>query len=102
MRYHLYVDSTSGWLKVTRKILQQLNIDDLISSSSKEMGDTIFLNRDTDMSFFIEAWQDYVGCQFPLIAIHYSLKDPSSIRNYPFYKLKRREEYNARRNYAGF
>jgi len=50
-----YDDSGHGWLKVPIRTLEELEIEDQITSSSYERGPNAYLEEDQDMTTFMEA-----------------------------------------------
>lgn len=86
LKYHLYADPGHAWLKVRLKTIRQLNIQKNISKYSYTSGSFIFLEEDVDMPLFINAWQDRVGCAFPVIERH-TAEEKSWIRQYPKYQI---------------
>lgn len=78
-----YNDPSHGWLAVKKKLLEELNILDLISSCSYEKGKTIYLEEDHDLSIFLRK------CEESNISLNIEEKhtnNRSQIRTYNFYK----------------
>ena len=62
-RTHEYVhhqDASGGWVEVPRQLLIDLGINGVISSASRQLGRTVYLEDDTDAeilrSVLTEAW----------------------------------------------
>lgn len=53
--YDFYSDPRHGWLKVSRKELEELGIADDISSYSYQYNNHVYLEEDCDLGRFIEA-----------------------------------------------
>ena len=51
--YKYFVGDTKGWVEVRKDELGAANLLDLISTSSYEKGDYIYLDEDIDLSFFV-------------------------------------------------
>ena len=52
MIYRYFVGDTKGWVEVRKDELARANVLDLISTSSYEKGDYLYLDEDVDLSFF--------------------------------------------------
>lgn len=50
--FRFYSDPGHGWLKVPRKLLQELGIDDEISSYSYQRSDYVYIEEDCDLCSF--------------------------------------------------
>lgn len=55
MKFDFYADPGHGWLKVPRKLLCDLGIEDKITSYSYQRGEWAYLEEDQDASTFIHA-----------------------------------------------
>ena len=55
--YSYYSDPGHGWLKVSRKELIKLGIQNQISSYSYQRKDSVYLEEDTDMRLFVNTLQ---------------------------------------------
>ncbi len=53
--FDFYEDPGHGWLKVPRKLLRELRIEDKVSSYSFQYGDFAYLEEDCDMTLFEQA-----------------------------------------------
>ncbi len=51
--YKYFVGDTKGWVEVRKDELGAANLLDLISTSSYEKGEYIYLDEDIDLSFFV-------------------------------------------------
>jgi hypothetical protein len=52
-KYDFYQDPGHGWLKVTRKEIYKLGIENDISPFSYQRGDYVYLEEDGDLSKFL-------------------------------------------------
>lgn len=80
--YQFYEDPGHGWLKVSRKELRRLGIEDRISSFSYQNNEDVFLEEDSDMSVFMSAKEtrgETVGIK------HHHTNKTSKIRKYNCY-----------------
>ena len=64
--YKYFVGDTKGWVEVRKDELGAANLLDLISTSSYEKGDYIYLDEDIDLSFFV----DFLGDLSMIQEIH--------------------------------
>ena len=86
MKFTLYSDPGHGWLKVSKKLLTELNIADKISSYSYQRGDFAFLEEDCDLAVFFEA----MSVKGETIEYKYQIGNKTSrIRNYDSYKYEK-------------
>ena len=53
MKFNSYSDPGHGWLKVPRKLLNKLGIEDQISRYSYQRGDFAYLEEDGDLTLFM-------------------------------------------------
>ncbi|MBU2722938.1 hypothetical protein [Acidithiobacillus ferridurans] len=81
--FDVYSDPGHGWVKVTRKELQSLNLEDKISTYSYQLHDSVYLEEDCDASVFIAALKK-LGVT-PAFREHTSSRR-SRIRNYNHYR----------------
>ena len=83
MKFTLYSDPGHGWLKVSKKLLNELNIADKISSYSYQRKDDAFLEEDCDLSVFFDA----MNAKGRTIEYRYQITNKTSkIRKYESYK----------------
>ena len=87
--YVFYEDAGHAWLKVSRKELDDLHVDTLISCFSYTKGDYVYLEEDADLTTYLRAkgldtreavqtwWDANVQTQ---------LSNRSSVRNYEAFK----------------
>jgi len=54
IKHNFFTDGSHGWLKVSKKRLDKLNILDKITSCSFMRGDYVYLEEDCDLSTYIE------------------------------------------------
>jgi hypothetical protein len=80
MVFNVYSDPSHGWAKVSRQLLQELNILDRISSYSYQRKDYVYLEEDCDLSLLVETLQSK-GIKFSFKEYHGN--KTSRIRNYP-------------------
>lgn len=59
--YVFYSDPGHGWLAVKRKFLKELGILDKITRFSYQRGDTVYLEEDVDVGFFVQAFEARYG-----------------------------------------
>jgi len=55
IKHEFFTDGSHGWLKVSRKRLEKLNILDKITSCSFYKGNNLYLEEDCDLSTYITA-----------------------------------------------
>jgi len=53
--YDFYADPGHGWLKVSRKELRELSVEDKVSVSSYQRGAFVYLEEDCDAGIFLDA-----------------------------------------------
>lgn len=86
-RYTFHADAGHGWLEVPRSDIQALDIDGLISVSSHQKGNRVFLEEDRDALLFHHALEKALGRD--LKAEDFSREvfdgDESTIRGYDRY-----------------
>lgn len=56
MKFIYFTDPGHGWLKVPRKLLEDLGIADQISHYSYQRGDYVYLEEDMDYTRFFNAY----------------------------------------------
>ncbi|GAI27681.1 unnamed protein product, partial [marine sediment metagenome] len=56
-KFDFYSDPSHGWLKVQRKELAELGIENEISVYSYQKGDAVYLEEDSDAPKFMDAWE---------------------------------------------
>lgn len=85
-KYDFYSDSMHGWLKVERRELVELGIENQISGYSYQKGDCVYLEEDGDASKFMDAWEAKHQVKLMNSQITYHIADRASkIRRYqPF------------------
>ncbi len=85
MVFNYFHDPGHGWIKITRRKLQEFGIHKSISTCSYESwdGKDVFLEEDDDASKLFNVLKDK-GISYT-VRNHYSNKQ-SKIRNYPCYK----------------
>lgn len=85
-KYDFYSDPGHGWLKVERKELVELGIENQISGYSYQKGDFVYLEEDGDASKFMDAWEKKHDAKLMNSQITYHIADRASkIRSYqPF------------------
>ena len=81
--YNFYSDPGHGWLRVEKKDVLALAIQNKISSCSYKNGTGIFLEEDGDMGVFLDAYKEKCGT-LPKINYH-TTNRTSRIRKYPSY-----------------
>ena len=59
--YKLYSDPGHGWLSVKRKDLEELNILKEVSHCSYQKGKSVYLEEDSDLMKFIDAYKEKNG-----------------------------------------
>jgi hypothetical protein len=83
-----YSDPGHGWLKVPRKLLKELGIEEKITSFSYQLGDFVYLEEDCDASAFASAMEEKYKAPFKELVemkSNYSNKQ-SKIRSYPRFR----------------
>lgn len=83
MKFHSYADPGHGWLKVPRKLLVKLGIEDKITHYSYQRGDFAYLEEDADLSTFWKA-MDAAGIKVEMR--HRTADRTSKIRSYASYR----------------
>jgi hypothetical protein len=83
-KFNYYQDPSHGWVKVNRKLLHKLKIEDRITGFSYQKGDNVYLEEDCDLSVLIEALK-LVGVT-PKFIQRYTHRS-SKIRSYHKYSL---------------
>lgn len=83
--FEFYSDPGHGWLKVDKKDVLNLSIQDKISTCSYKNGRSIFLEEDGDAGVFLKAYKNTYGFD-PKINYH-STNRSSRIRKYPSYTV---------------
>jgi hypothetical protein len=82
-KFDFYSDPAHGWVKVTKKELDELGIADQITDSSYVHGDNVFLEEDADGTLFQRAYEQRFGKK-PEYEEHITDRE-SKIRSYPSY-----------------
>jgi len=82
MKFNFYTDPGHGWIKVPKKLLIKLGIDNAITPFSYVRGEYAYLEEDTDASTFITAMKK--ANKTVELKAHNSNKS-SRIRNYQSY-----------------
>ena len=83
--FEFYSDPGHGWLKVDKRDILSLMVQDKISSCSYKNGRSIFLEEDGDAGVFLKAYKNAYGFD-PKINYH-STNRSSRIRKYPSYTV---------------
>jgi hypothetical protein len=81
-RYYKYNDAGHGWLRVHIKDIVKCGIENMITAWSYINGKYVYLEEDCDMSFFLQAADNYI------IINTYTRKDYSRIRNFESYSIE--------------
>ena len=79
-----YSDPGHGWLRVPKKILVELGIQDKISSFSYMKGQYVYLEEDADLSLFADSVGDFSKWK-ELMSESYS--ESSAIRRFSRYEI---------------
>jgi len=82
-KFDFYSDPAHGWLKVTMRELLDLGIADKITGYSYMKGENVYLEEDSDLTTFFEAYESKYNKK-PQFIEHNTDKS-SRIRNYPSY-----------------
>lgn len=85
--FEFYSDPGHGWLKVDKRDILALSIQEKITSFSYKNGRSVYLEEDQDASQFLKAYKDTYGFE-PKINYH-STNRTSRIRKYPSYTVVR-------------
>lgn len=59
--FKFYKDASHGWLAVKAKLLDELGIASLVSNCSYYKGSTVYLEEDSDMHMFQDAYVSLYG-----------------------------------------
>ncbi|MBA7607034.1 hypothetical protein ES703_14186 [subsurface metagenome] len=98
-KFDFYNDPGHAWLKVTRKELVELGIEQQISGYSYQKGDAVYLEEDSDAPKFANAWEKKHGVKFedsiPSNNVHISDR-ASRIRTYQPFRPNHDPELNAK------
>lgn len=102
--WHRFIDPAHSWLKVRRQDLEELDIADKITAYSYQRGDYAYLEEDTDMTTFLNAYltrqgfdpdtfwkNDTTDFYKAHIREHYADRS-SKLRNYKSYHYRTPEE----------
>jgi hypothetical protein len=82
-KYKTHLDCQHGWMAVPLKDLNTLGIQDKISTSSKQKGETVYLEGDSDLGLFMDA-AEQAGWEVQQESRNHDYWWPG--RNYPSYK----------------
>jgi hypothetical protein len=80
--FNFYVDPGHGWVKVPKKLLKKLEIDEKITAYSYMRNDQAYLEEDLDLSTFIKAMQ---AKGYKVAFKDFHTNKTSKIRNYDAY-----------------
>lgn len=80
MKVKLYSDQGHGWAAVKRKTLVELGILEKISLYSHQLGGTVYLEEDADLSVFVA---ELKSRNIPLEISEKIVEYPAAIRRYP-------------------
>lgn len=84
--FDFYSDPGHGWLKVPRRLLDELEIADRISRFSYERGQYVYLEQDKDTGTFMTNWQNRTGKMlWEHVREHTAREHQSKIRGYESY-----------------
>jgi hypothetical protein len=84
-RFDFYSDSGHGWLKVPKKELRKLHVEDRITSYSYMRGEYAYLEEDCDLGTFLQAFMETNPGVEPQFR-HHSTDRYSRIRRYESYR----------------
>lgn len=84
-KFDFYSDPAHGWVKVTMRELFDLGIAGKISGYSYMNGENVFLEEDSDLTTFFEAYEQKYHRK-PQFVEHIGDKS-SKIRNYSSYRM---------------
>lgn len=84
MKIQHYCDAGHGWIKVSRKALENLNLLEKINHYSYQRGDYVYLEEDCDAALYLDCL-DKAGIKYQLIHTHSD--KTSKIRGYDNFKL---------------
>lgn len=85
MKFDKYDDPGHGWVKVPRKLLNKLGIEDKITTCSRQRGDYAYLEEDCDLQTF---WNAMVKQGNKPEFRHHSTDKASKIRGYASFHPK--------------
>jgi len=85
--FNFYTDPGHGWIKVSRKVIEELNLLPVITHCSYVRNDFFYLEEDLDADNFIQAFEKKYGIR-PKFITHVSNKS-SKIRSYSSYKYEK-------------
>lgn len=78
-----FIDPAHGWIKVSKKLLDELGIATKITAYSYQRGDYAYLEEDCDATLFVEEYEKQTGKNFQSVT---SYATRSAIRNYQTYQ----------------
>lgn len=84
--FDFYEDCGHGWMKVEKKLLSKMGIENEISGFSYERGEYAYLEEDCDLTTFCRAYKAMYGVDVKF-KTHFS--DRSRIRGYGRYEPNR-------------
>ena len=86
MRIIRYADGGHSWFKVSRKLLQSLNILEKISTFSKQLGNYVYLEEDCDFAVFAKAYLKTEQLSYQLVQENFNIvvmeSNHSKVRTY--------------------
>lgn len=82
-KFYRFSDPGHSWIKVPRKLLQVLEIENKISPYSYQRKGHVYLEEDCDFSIFYDAMSRH---DIPLHIIEKFTNKPSKIRSYDDFK----------------
>lgn len=87
-KFTRYADGGHSWLKVPRKLIRELGIEEKISSCSYQFGEFAYLEEDCDMAIFFKALLNVTDLSYEMVKesvdINTKYSDKrSKIRSYP-------------------
>jgi len=83
MKFDFYADPGHGWIRVSRQLIDKLDIADKISGYSYQRRDSVYLEEDCDFSVFVDAMKK--AGKTVETKYHHTNKT-SKIRNYLSYR----------------
>lgn len=60
-KFKIYSDQQYGWIRVKKKLIEELGIGDKISTFSYQRGEDVYLEEPLDANIFLSAYRKKIG-----------------------------------------
>ena len=81
--FTFYSDPGHGWLKVNKRDLMELSLEDKISNYSYVSGENVYLEEDCDASLFWKTYEDMYNTTLKFTEVY---QEDCFIRDLPHYR----------------